>query len=192
MIETKEINNAIATVIGDKSILIEQVGNQPKLWEKVIWPTETKSITDLTATDWLQDQPETTGRFSLILILSDHKGSETTARVDIDDVSSPTLTSLFPSSNYLEREIFDLFGITFQGHPDLRRILTDYGFIGHPLRKDFPMIGYQEMFYSLTEKGVTQRLVTMNQEFRLLKPTSQWVYKGEASGELDPSSPLAT
>lgn len=177
--ENKVILNILPSVVGDAAIIIPNAPEDKFDWKHLISTTEVRSLVDLTATDWIQCQPETEGRFSLVGILAMEKGDSLGVRIDLEGSSIPTLMNNLPSANYLEREIFDLFGVTFAGHIDLRRILTDYGFIGHPLRKDFPMIGYHEIFYSPSEKGVIQRPVMMNQEFRLLKPTSQWSEKGE-------------
>lgn len=88
--------------------------------------------------------------------------------------SVPSLCSLFSSAGWFEREAFDLFGITFAGHPDLRRILTDYGFEGHPLRKDFPLTGYVEVRYDLEQKKVVYEPVNLPQEFRTFDFLSPW------------------
>ena len=86
----------------------------------------------------------------------------------------PSLVGLYPSANWFEREAFDLYGILFSGHPDLRRILTDYGFTGHPLRKDFPLTGYVEVRYDDEAKRVVYDPVKLNQEFRQFDFLSPW------------------
>ena len=91
--------------------------------------------------------------------------------------SVDSLTSIFPASNWYEREVWDLFGITFNNHPDLRRLLTDYGFIGHPLRKDFPLSGNVEVKYDLKTKKVIYEPVKLTQTFRDFDFESPW--KGE-------------
>ena len=83
-------------------------------------------------------------------------------------------TAVYPGADWFEREIYDLFGVTFEGHPDLRRILTDYGFDGHPLRKDFPMTGFVEVRYDDAEKRVRYEPVRLNQEFRQFDFLSPW------------------
>ena len=86
----------------------------------------------------------------------------------------PTVTTLWPNAGWLEREVFDMFGVTFAGNPDLRRILTDYGFEGHPFRKDFPMTGYTELRYSEEEKRVVYEPVVLPQEMRTFDFLSPW------------------
>ena len=91
-----------------------------------------------------------------------------------EDESLPSITGVFPGANWFEREAYDMFGMVFEGHPDLRRILTDYGFSGHPLRKDFPMTGYLEVRYDDAEKRVVYEPVKLNQEFRNFDFLSPW------------------
>lgn len=91
-----------------------------------------------------------------------------------EDTPVPTVTTLWPNAGWLEREVFDMFGVTFAGNPDLRRILTDYGFEGHPFRKDFPMTGYTELRYSEEEKRVVYEPVVLPQEMRTFDFLSPW------------------
>lgn len=91
-----------------------------------------------------------------------------------EDMPVPTVTTLWPNAGWLEREVFDMFGVTFAGNPDLRRILTDYGFEGHPFRKDFPMTGYTELRYSEEEKRVVYEPVELAQEMRSFDFLSPW------------------
>ena len=114
-----------------------------------------KQLIDITAVDY----PENERRFKLIYLLLSH---EFNSRVIIDffineNEMVSTLTSVFPSSNWMEREVFDMYGIKFNDHPDLRRILTDYGFEGHPLRKDFPLTGHNEVRYSEDKKRLCMK-----------------------------------
>ena len=114
--------------------------------------TKFKQLIDITAVDY----PQNERRFKMVYLLLSH---EFNSRILIDffinenEIVS-TLTSVFPSSNWMEREVFDMYGIKFKDHPDLRRILTDYGFEGHPLRKDFPLSGHNEVRYSEDDKKV--------------------------------------
>jgi NADH-quinone oxidoreductase subunit C len=86
----------------------------------------------------------------------------------------PSVISVFPTANWLERETYDMFGILFSGHPDLRRILTDYGFEGYPLRKDFPLTGFKEVRYDDEQKRVVYERVRLTQEFRQFDFESPW------------------
>ncbi len=86
----------------------------------------------------------------------------------------PSITKIFPSANWMEREIFDMYGISYKDHPDLRRILTDYGFEGHPLRKDFPLSGYTEVRYNEDRKKVISEPVKLDQEYRDFDFGSPW------------------
>ncbi len=116
-------------------------------------------------------------RFEVIYILLSLKlNNRITVKVAIDDqVSVPTSTEVFSSAGWFEREVFDMYGIVFKNHPDLRRILTDYGFEGHPLRKDFPLTGYKEVRYDETQKRVIYEKVKLQQEYRTFDFESPWV-----------------
>ncbi len=129
-------------------------------------------FTDLTAVDY----PTRVPRFDVVThLLSPKHNRRIRIKVGIDeDQPIESLTSLFPAANWFERETYDLFGIVFAGHPDLRRILTDYGFTGHPLRKDFPMTGYVEVRYNDEQKRVVYEPVHLNQAFRSFDFLSPW------------------
>ena len=130
---------------------------------------------DLTAIDY----PNKINRFEMIYIfLSVENNIRIIIRffINEDDVVD-SLTNLFPSANWYEREVWDLFGIVFNNHPDLRRLLTDYGFIGHPLRKDFPLSGNVEVKYDLHSKKVVYTPLNLTQSFREFEFESPW--KGE-------------
>ena len=131
-----------------------------------------RQLIDITAVDY----PESENRFKLIYFLLSH---ENNLRLNIeffikenDLVSS--VTTIFPSANWMEREVFDMYGISFNDHPDLRRILTDYGFEGHPLRKDFPLTGHNEVRYSEDEKKVVYEKVKLEQNYRNFDYESPW------------------
>ena len=114
------------------------------------------------------DYPERPQRFEVVYnLLSLVHNNRVTVKVMLDDNSSiPSVSKVFSSADWWEREIWDLFGIFFSGHPDLRRILTDYGFDGHPLRKDFPLTGYVEVRYDDAQKRVVYEPVKLTQEYR--------------------------
>ncbi|SEN21832.1 NADH dehydrogenase subunit C [Sphingomonas gellani] len=122
------------------------------------------------------DYPERAERFEVVYcLLSLTRNHRIHVHVTTDDVQPvPSVTSVWPVAGWLEREVFDLYGVLFAGNPDLRRILTDYGFTGHPLRKDFPMTGYVELRYSEEEKRVVYQPVSLQQDFRNFDFMSPW------------------
>jgi NADH-quinone oxidoreductase subunit C len=122
------------------------------------------------------DYPEEDKRFNLVYLLLSH---EKNIRIKISinfeiEKKIPTLTKIYPSANWMEREVFDMYGIEFVDHPDLRRILTDYNFEGHPLRKDFPLTGFTEVRYSEKEKKVIYEPVKLEQNYRDFDFESPW------------------
>ncbi|QUS35523.1 NADH-quinone oxidoreductase subunit C [Falsirhodobacter algicola] len=130
------------------------------------------SLVDITAIDY----PERPERFDLVyhfLSMQQNHRIRLKAAVNEDELA-PSITSVHPSANWFEREVFDMFGILFSGHPDLRRILTDYGFRGYPLRKDFPTTGYTEVRYDETQKRVVYEPVRLTQEYRQFDFMSPW------------------
>jgi NADH-quinone oxidoreductase subunit C len=122
------------------------------------------------------DYPARENRFDVVYhLLAPHHNHRIRVKVETDEVTPvPSLVDLWPAANWFEREAYDLYGILFSGHPDLRRILTDYGFEGHPLRKDFPMTGYVEVRYDDGQGRVVYEPVKLNQEFRNFDFLSPW------------------
>jgi NADH-quinone oxidoreductase subunit C len=129
-------------------------------------------FTDLSGVDY----PQREKRFDVVyLLLSPKLNRRIRVKIATDEATpAPSIVSVFPAADWYEREAYDLFGILFDGHPDLRRILTDYGFDGHPLRKDFPMTGFVEVRYDDEEKRVRYEPVKLTQEFRRFDFLSPW------------------
>ena len=153
LIDNEDLHNVILFIKNDSRIKFRQ-------------------LIDITAVDY----PENENRFKLIYFLLSH---ENNLRINIefyikenDLVSS--ITSIFPSANWMEREVFDMYGISFNDHPDLRRILTDYNFTGHPLRKDFPLTGHNEVRYNEEDKKVIYEPVKLEQNYRNFDYESPW------------------
>ena len=129
-------------------------------------------LSDLTAVDF----PERPERFDVVyqmLSVNNNMRLRIITRADEGDIV-PSVIGLFRSADWAEREVWDMFGIYFSGHPDMRRLITDYGFEGHPLRKDFPLTGYVEVRYSDTERRVVYEPVHLNQEYRDFDFLSPW------------------
>ena len=131
-----------------------------------------RQLIDITAVDY----PERDKRFKLIYFLLSH---ENNLRLNIEfeikeNYQVKSITSIFPSSNWMEREVFDMYGIHYKDHPDLRRILTDYNFSGHPLRKDFPLTGHNEVRYNEEDKKVIYEPVKLEQNYRNFDYESPW------------------
>ncbi|MEY8881198.1 NADH-quinone oxidoreductase subunit C [Donghicola sp. XS_ASV15] len=141
-------------------------------WLKTDATCKFNSLVDITAVDY----PERAKRFDVVYhFLSMYENHRIRVRVATreEDVV-PSITPVHPSANWFEREVFDMFGILFSGHPDLRRLLTDYGFRGHPLRKDFPTTGYTEVRYDEEQKRVVYEPVKLVQEYRQFDFMSPW------------------
>ncbi len=130
------------------------------------------SLVDITAVDYPEREP----RFDVVYhFLSMYQNHRIRVKVAVrEDDMVPSIISVHPSANWFEREVFDMFGILFSGHPDLRRLLTDYGFRGHPLRKDFPTTGYTEVRYDEEQKRVVYEPVKLVQEYRQFDFMSPW------------------
>jgi NADH-quinone oxidoreductase subunit C len=122
------------------------------------------------------DYPERDKRFDVVYhLLSPRRNQRIRIKCEADeDTALPSAVGVFPAANWFEREAYDMYGILFSGHPDLRRILTDYGFQGHPLRKDFPLTGYVEVRYDDAQKRVVYEPVKLTQEFRSFDFESPW------------------
>jgi NADH-quinone oxidoreductase subunit C len=133
---------------------------------------EFRSIIDITAVDW----PSRENRFDVVYhFLSPTKNARVRIKVEVDETAPvASIIEVFPGANWFEREVYDLYGVLFTGHPDMRRLLTDYGFEGHPLRKDFPLTGFVEVRYDDELKRVVYDRVRLAQEFRNFDFLSPW------------------
>ena len=131
-----------------------------------------RQLIDITAVDY----PQKDERFKIVYLLLSHENNQRiTVNTNISEKTTvPSITKIFPSANWMEREVFDMYGISFKEHPDLRRILTDYGFKGYPLRKDFPLTGHTEVRYSEEHKKVVSEPVKLEQEYRDFDFESPW------------------
>ena len=176
----KIINSALTTNINKSKINFNQLYVDIKienlistiLFLKTNEKCRFKQLIDITAVDY----PEREKRFKIVyLLLSHEKNLRIVIYTHIDEkVVVPSLTKIFPSANWMEREVFDMYGISFKDHPDLRRILTDYGFEGYPLRKDFPLTGHNEVRYNEDKKKVVYESVKLDQEYRNFDFESPW------------------
>ena len=131
-----------------------------------------KQLIDIVAADY----PNNEKRFRIYYLLLSHENNlriKILTYFSINEVV-PSITKIYPSANWMEREVFDMYGIKFKNHPDLRRILTDYGFKGHPLRKDFPLTGFNEVRYSEKDKKVIYEPVKLEQNYRNFDFESPW------------------
>ena len=176
----KAINSELTTKILSSNIKHDQINiciEDNNLIEVMIFlkthsSTKFKQLIDITAVDY----PEKDKRFKMVyLLLSHEKNSRIKIEFNIKEGEIlSSLTSIFPSANWMEREVFDMYGVEFKDHPDLRRILTDYGFKGHPLRKDFPLTGHNEVRYSEADKKVIYEPVKLEQNYRNFDYESPW------------------
>ena len=131
-----------------------------------------KQLIDIAGVDY----PENEKRFELIYLFLSHENNtriKLSIKFEVNQLIN-SITKIFPSANWMEREVFDMYGIKFKNHPDLRRILTDYGFKGHPLRKDFPLTGFNEVRYSEKDKKVIYEPVKLEQNYRNFDFESPW------------------
>jgi NADH-quinone oxidoreductase subunit C len=134
--------------------------------------TKFRQLIDITAVDY----PEKTQRFKVVYLFLSHEFNQRIILSYLigENEVIPSLTSIYPAANWMEREVFDMYGVKFKDHPDLRRILTDYGFEGHPLRKDFPLTGHIEVRYSEEQKKVIKEPVKLEQNYRNFDYESPW------------------
>ena len=176
----RTVNSGLTTTVKKSEINFEQLFidvNVEDLISTILFlktnvKCKFKQLIDITAVDY----PDREKRFKIIYLLLSHENNmRITISVYIDEnVPVPSITKIFPSANWMEREVFDMYGISFKDHPDLRRILTDYGFKGYPLRKDFPLTGHTEVRYSEEKKKVISEPVKLDQEYRDFDFESPW------------------
>ena len=176
----KKINSELTTKIKKTEIKHNQIYVEidkddlidVTLFIKTNKDSKFKQLIDITAVDY----PEKNQRFKLVYLFLSHEFNQRMILsyfINENEMIS-SLTSIFPSANWMEREVFDMYGINFKDHPDLRRILTDYGFEGHPLRKDFPLTGHTEVRYSEDQKKVISEPVKLEQNYRNFDYESPW------------------
>ena len=176
----KKINSELTTKIKKSEIRHEQLylNIESKdlisvsLFIKSNENTKFRQLIDITAVDY----PENTQRFKVVYLFLSHEFNQRiilSYLINENEVI-PSLTTIFPAANWMEREVFDMYGVKFKDHPDLRRILTDYGFEGHPLRKDFPLTGHTEVRYSEDQKKVIKEPVKLEQNYRNFDYESPW------------------
>ena len=176
----KIINSELTTKINNSKIEHNQLDisiDQEDLLDVITFlktnkNTKFRQLIDITAVDY----PENSKRFKLVYLLLSHEFNN---RIKINYSVSEneiinSIVKIFPSANWMEREVFDMYGIKFKDHPDLRRILTDYNFEGHPLRKDFPLTGHNEVRYSEEDKKVIYEPVKLEQNYRDFDFESPW------------------
>ena len=176
----KTINSGLTTAVKQSEINFNQlyihVNNQDIISTILFLKTNQKckfrQLIDITAVDY----PEREKRFKIVYLLLSHENNlRIIININIEEKDIvPSITKIFPSANWMEREIFDMYGIKFIDHPDLRRILTDYNFEGYPLRKDFPLSGHTEVRYSENKKKVIYEPVKLDQEYRVFDAQSPW------------------
>ena len=174
------INSGLSTTIKKSEIKFDQLFIEVNIVDliSVILFLKTndkcrfKQLVDITAVDF----PANEKRFKIVYLLLSHENNlRIIVSSSIDESTSvPSITKIFPSANWMEREVFDMYGISFADHPDLRRILTDYGFEGFPLRKDFPLSGHTEVRYNEDKKKVVTEPVKLDQQYRDFDFESPW------------------
>ena len=176
----KKINSELASKINKTEIKHGQIYIEidkedlmdVTLFIKTNQSSKFRQLIDITVVDY----PERSQRFDVVYLFLSHEFNQRIVlkySISENEVI-PSLTSIFPAANWMEREVFDMYGVSFKDHPDLRRILTDYGFEGHPLRKDFPLTGHTEVRYSEDEKKVISEPVKLEQNYRNFDYESPW------------------
>ena len=176
----KKINSELTTKINNTEIKHNQIyieTDKEDILDIVIFlktnqDTKFRQLIDITVVDY----PEQNQRFEVVCLFLSHEFNQRliVKYSIVENEVIPSLTSIFPSANWMEREVFDMYGVSFKDHPDLRRILTDYGFEGHPLRKDFPLTGNSEVRYSEDQKKVISEPVKLEQNYRNFDYESPW------------------
>jgi NADH-quinone oxidoreductase subunit C len=176
----RTVNSGLATAIKSSIVKFNQLYidiniedlSSTILYLKTNNKCKFRQLIDITAVDY----PKKEKRFKIVYLLLSHENNlRLIINVHIDENKViPSITKIFPSANWMEREIFDMYGISFQDHPDLRRILTNYGFKGYPLRKDFPLTGHYEVRYSEDKKKVISEPVKLDQDYRDFDFESPW------------------
>ena len=187
----KKLNSELTTKINKSEIKHNQIYLETdkddlidvSLFLKTNSEAKFRQLIDITVVDY----PEKNKRFDVVYLFLSHEFNQRLVlKYSItENEVIPSLTSIFPSANWMEREVFDMYGVSFKDHPDLRRILTDYGFEGHPLRKDFPLTGHSEVRYSEDEKKVISEPVKLEQNFRNFDYESPWEGTKYIKDELD-------
>ena len=176
----KKINSELGTKINTSEIKHNQIYLEIDsedlidvvLFVKTNKDTKFRQLIDITVVDY----PERSKRFRIVYLFLSHEFNQRmilSYNISENEVIA-SLTPIFPSANWMEREVFDMYGVSFKDHPDLRRILTDYGFEGHPLRKDFPLTGHTEVRYSESQKKVINEPVKLEQNYRNFDYESPW------------------
>ena len=176
----KKINSELTTKINETKISHNQIYlkiDHEDLLDVVTFiktnsETKFRQLIDITAVDY----PEKSQRFKMVYLFLSHKFNQRVILSFFLNENEPvsSLTKIFPAANWMEREVFDMYGIKFKNHPDLRRILTDYNFEGFPLRKDFPLTGHTEVRYSEDKKKVVYEPVKLEQNYRNFDYESPW------------------
>ncbi len=176
----KSINSALTTVIKTSKVSFNQLFLEidiENLYSTILYlktnnKCKFKQLIDITAVDY----PNKEKRFNIVYFLLSHENNlRVIVNININEKTpAPSIIKIYPSANWMEREVFDMYGIIFQDHPNLKRILTDYEFQGYPLRKDFPLTGHTEVRYSESKKKVISEPVNLEQAYRDFDLESPW------------------